>query len=90
MSLTLNLSKTQNINKYGEKTSELLSNIWLSFPLSRWLGNNSINSNYQMTSDSHGNTTHEVGVYGEAFDRQLYWDVRERLMKRAENIPPMH
>lgn len=78
MSLTLNLSKTQNINKYGEKTSELLSNIWLSFPLSRWLGNNSINSNYQMTSDSHGNTTHEVGVYGEAFDRQLYWDVRER------------
>lgn len=90
MSLTLNLSKTQNINKYGEKTSELLSNIWLSFPLSRWLGNNSINSNYQMTSDSHGNTTHEVGVYGEAFDRQLYWDVREVLMKRAENIPPMH
>ncbi len=90
MSLTLNLSKTQNINKYGEKTSELLSNIWLSFPLSRWLGNNSINSNYQMTSDSHGNTTHEVGVYGEAFDRQLYWDVRERFNERAENIPPMH
>ncbi|WP_016260910.1 F1 capsule-anchoring usher protein Caf1A, partial [Yersinia pestis] len=83
MSLTLNLSKTQNINKYGEKTSELLSNIWLSFPLSRWLGNNSINSNYQMTSDSHGNTTHEVGVYGEAFDRQLYWDVRERFNEKG-------
>ncbi|WP_157788809.1 fimbria/pilus outer membrane usher protein, partial [Yersinia pestis] len=71
------------INKYGEKTSELLSNIWLSFPLSRWLGNNSINSNYQMTSDSHGNTTHEVGVYGEAFDRQLYWDVRERFNEKG-------
>ncbi|NJZ74394.1 fimbria/pilus outer membrane usher protein [Escherichia coli] len=78
LSLNLNLSKTQQINKNGTKKNDRLVNLWMSFPLSRWLSNNSVNANYQMTSNSQGDTVHEFGVYGDAFDRQLHWDLRER------------
>lgn len=85
ISVNVSLSKRQNIDKQGNKTNDRLTNLWLSFPLGRWLNNNSINTNYQMTSDSHGSTIHEFGVYGDALDRQLHWDVRERYRENADN-----
>lgn len=83
MSLNINLSKTQNIDRSGKKTNDRLTSIWLSVPLGRWLSNSSIYGNYQMTSDSQGDAIHELGVYGDAFDRQLHWDIRERYKKNA-------
>lgn len=85
ISVNVSLSKRQNIDKKGNKTNDQLTNLWLSFPLGRWLSNNSINANYQMTSDSRGSNTHEFGMYGDAFDRQLHWDVRERYRENVDN-----
>ncbi|ELU5552975.1 fimbria/pilus outer membrane usher protein, partial [Salmonella enterica] len=45
-------------------------------PLSRWTGNN-VRASWQMTSPSQGGQTQQVGVNGEAFSRQLDWEVRQ-------------
>ncbi len=83
ISLNVNLSKTQNIDKNGKKTNDRLTSLWLSFPLSRWLSNSSVNASYQMTSDTQGDSMHEFGVYGDSFNRQLHWDLRERYRDNA-------
>ena len=85
ISLNVNLSKTQIIDKNGKKTNDRLTSLWLSFPLSRWLSNSSVNANYQMTSDTRGDSMHEFGVYGDAFNRQLHWDLRERYRDNASD-----
>ncbi|EAO9152914.1 fimbrial biogenesis outer membrane usher protein [Salmonella enterica] len=85
ISVNVSLSKAEHIYKNGEKKSDQLTNLWLSFPIGSWLNKNSINANYQMTSDSQGSTTHEFGVYGDVLDRQLRWDVRERYRESTDN-----
>ncbi|TGH25677.1 fimbrial biogenesis outer membrane usher protein [Escherichia coli] len=85
VSVNISLSKTQRIYENGIKKNDQLANLWLSFPIGRWLNNNSINANYQMTSDSQGSTVNEFGVYGDMLDRQLHWDVRERFRESTDN-----
>ena len=51
---------------------------WLSMPLDSLTGG-STRSSYQMVSATGRDTQHEFGLNGDGFDRQLNWDVRERL-----------
>ncbi|CAI1507047.1 fimbria/pilus outer membrane usher protein [Serratia ficaria] len=61
----------------GRHTDRELS-FWLSMPLDSLLGGNT-RSSYQMVSATGRDTQHEFGLNGEGFDRQLSWDIRERL-----------
>lgn len=77
VSLNLGWSQTKQINRLHDQRTNRLTSLWVSVPLDRWLGGNS-NASYQLLSASHGKSSNEVGLNGRAFDRQLYWDVRQR------------
>ncbi|ECW2408138.1 fimbrial biogenesis outer membrane usher protein [Salmonella enterica] len=85
VSVNINLSNIKNIDKSGSGKNDKLINFWMSLPFERWISNNSINANYQLTSDSHGESMHEFGVYGDAFERQLHWDIRERYRSKYQD-----
>ncbi|HGM5835951.1 TPA: fimbrial biogenesis outer membrane usher protein [Serratia marcescens] len=77
VSLTLGWTQTKQVNRDGDQRTDRQTSLWVSVPLDRWLGG-STNATYQLTSPSRGGDTHEVGLNGQSFNRQLYWDVRQR------------
>lgn len=78
VSMSLNWTQHDQVGSaLGAGQTERLVSLWLSMPVGRWLGGNSSVS-YQLTSPSKGSDNHELGVQGEAFERQLSWDVRQR------------
>ncbi|WP_262197506.1 fimbria/pilus outer membrane usher protein [Serratia ficaria] len=58
--------------------SEQEGSLWISVPLDRWTGGNAY-ATYQAQSNSDGRVRHEVGLTGNAFERQLDWNVRQQL-----------
>ncbi|MEB7742623.1 fimbria/pilus outer membrane usher protein, partial [Escherichia coli] len=90
ISWSVNWSQSRNTQMYyGVKDSRKENSIslWMSVPLSRWLGNpaNSIQATAQMQRSTGRDTRYEAGLNGRAFDRRLYWDVREQLAPGSEN-----
>lgn len=77
VSLTLGWTQTKQVSSYGDERNDRQTSLWVSVPLDRWLGGSTY-ATYQMMSPSHGGDTHEVGLNGQSFDRQLIWDVRQR------------
>ncbi|WP_392435862.1 fimbria/pilus outer membrane usher protein (plasmid) [Yersinia sp. HM-2024] len=77
ISLSLGWGQSKQIDVLGRKQTNRQTNIWVSMPLSQWLGGNA-NTTYQMTfSDRQGNSQ-EVGLNGRSIGRQLSWDIRQR------------
>ncbi len=83
ISWSLNLTQRQapvhryNDSGYDRKNEREVS-LWVSLPLDRWLGG-STRATYQMLNGSNRDTQHELGLNGDALDKQLRWDVRERM-----------
>lgn len=72
--VSLSLSWAQN--RRGSSNDQLLSTM-ISIPLSRWLGGNT-HTTWQITSPTSGRSTQQMGISGEAYDRQLNWNVMQR------------
>ncbi|HAI4889981.1 TPA: fimbria/pilus outer membrane usher protein [Escherichia coli] len=81
--LSVSWSRNRNAGGYYTRKSRMEDNIsmWISIPLGRWLGNtdNDISTTTQIQRSAGENTSYEVGMNGRAFDRRLYWDVRDRI-----------
>ncbi|EFS4908230.1 fimbria/pilus outer membrane usher protein [Escherichia coli] len=89
ISWSLNWSRNNNIGGYygGKEHTEDSITLWMNVPLGRWLGttDNSISATAQIQHAAGQDTLYEAGLNGRAFDRQLYWDIREQVSPRSEN-----
>ncbi|EKQ3378447.1 fimbria/pilus outer membrane usher protein [Escherichia coli] len=81
ISWTLNWTRNQNTNRGNFWRTEDNFSLWMSVPLRRWLGGteNNVRAMTQIQTASGGRTQYELGLNGRAFDRRLYWDVREQM-----------
>lgn len=84
ISWSLNWSRDLNTsghNGFRERTEDSVS-MWVSVPLSKWLGGerNNIQATAQMQRSTGQRTRYETGINGRAFDRRLYWDVRQQVV----------
>lgn len=52
------------------------ASLWVNIPLDRWFSGAS--ASYQMLSGPDGQVRHEAGLSGDAFARQLRWNVRQQ------------
>lgn len=77
VSLSLNATQNRTRNSGSKGQDNRLVNVMVSVPLDRWLGG-STRATYQMTSPSSGGNTQQVGLSGQAYDRQLQWNVNQR------------
>lgn len=84
MTVSLNWSENKNTDSGGNQRKDRVASLWLSVPLERWLGGGTTAS-YRYTTPSEGSDSHEMGLNGRAFDRRLYWDVRQRYRPDAVN-----
>jgi len=84
MTVSLNWSENKNTDSAGNQRNDRVASVWLSVPLERWLGGGT-NATYRWTTPSNSSDSHEVGLNGRAFNRQLYWDVRQRYRPDATN-----
>ncbi|EFJ5374883.1 fimbria/pilus outer membrane usher protein [Escherichia coli] len=89
ISWSLNWSRNNSVNGYyGSKgRTEDSINLWMSVPLGRWLGgkDSSISATAQMQHATDQDARYEAGLNGRAFDRRLYWDIREQVSPGNEN-----
>ncbi|EEJ0376240.1 fimbria/pilus outer membrane usher protein [Salmonella enterica subsp. enterica] len=69
----------------ADRRTEQSVNLWVSIPLERWMGGDSTNATYQMQTNSGQDTQYDVGLNGRAFDRRLYWDVRQQMVPGRES-----
>lgn len=78
LSVSLNWSHNQNTDRNGRVSEESLTSLYLSLPLNGWSSEAPVYATYQMNGQTHGDTTHELGMYGDTLNRRLHWDIRER------------
>lgn len=76
--LNLNWFRNQNTDRWGRQRNDTMTSVYVSLPLGGWASDSPVYASYQMNSRAHGDTSHELGLYGDALDRRLHWDVRER------------
>ncbi|ELJ5446130.1 fimbria/pilus outer membrane usher protein, partial [Salmonella enterica] len=82
--LSLNWARNRNTDRYGREQDETLTSLYVSVPFGG-VSDNQVYATYQMNSQSGGNTSHELGMYGDVLDRRLHWDVRERYRDGSGN-----
>ncbi|EAB8479667.1 capsule biosynthesis protein [Salmonella enterica subsp. enterica] len=75
---SLNWFRNQRTDRNGRQSGDSMTSLYLSLPLSGWASENPVYATYQMNTRAHGDTSHELGMYGDTPDRRLHWDVRER------------
>ncbi|EBV7178791.1 capsule biosynthesis protein, partial [Salmonella enterica subsp. enterica serovar Thompson] len=75
--LSLNWARNRNTDRNGREQDETLTSLYVSVPFGG-ASDNPVYATYQMNSQSGGDTSHELGAYGDVLDRRLHWDVRER------------
>ncbi|HAP0938286.1 TPA: AfaC-I/III family usher protein [Escherichia coli] len=89
ISLSVNWSRNRNSGGYygGWSRTEDSVSMWMSVPLGRWFGgtDNDISATAQMQRSTGQDTRYEAGLNGRAFDRRLYWDVREQMVPGSES-----
>ncbi len=83
--LNLGWSRNQNTDRHGRTKNDNLTSLYVSLPLSGWSSENPVYASYQMTSRAHGDTSHELGMYGDTLERRLHWDVREQYRNGVGN-----
>jgi P pilus assembly protein, porin PapC len=74
--LNINWSQNKQTNMSGYKSTDRIISASVTVPLDRWLGGSTY-ATYHITSPSGRPDTHEVGLNGQSFDRQLNWNVRQ-------------
>ncbi|MGQ8704272.1 fimbria/pilus outer membrane usher protein [Serratia marcescens] len=79
ISVSLGVSRNKQFNNSGEQRTDTVTSLYVSVPLDRWLSSagSSVSATYQLTS-AKDSDTQQVGLNGDAFDRQLNWDVQQR------------
>ncbi|EPD0212493.1 fimbria/pilus outer membrane usher protein, partial [Salmonella enterica] len=82
--LSLNWTQNRNTDRNGRQREDTLTSLYVSVPFGG-VSDNPAYATYQMNSQSHGDTSHELGAYGDVLDRRLHWDVRERYRDGAGN-----
>ncbi|EEN0657235.1 fimbria/pilus outer membrane usher protein [Salmonella enterica] len=82
---SLDWSRNQNTDRQGRTSTDNLTSLFLSLPLNGWSSPNPVYASYQMNDQSHGDTNHELGMYGDTLNRRLHWNVRERYRDGAGN-----
>ncbi|HFE7524013.1 TPA: fimbria/pilus outer membrane usher protein [Salmonella enterica subsp. enterica serovar Newport] len=76
--MSLNWSRNQISDRYGYQWNDTMTSLYVSLPLGSALSVNPVYATYQMNNRAHGDTAHELGMYGDVLDKRLHWDVRER------------
>ncbi|EHI7918879.1 fimbria/pilus outer membrane usher protein, partial [Salmonella enterica] len=82
--LSLNWARNRNTDRNGREQDETLTSLYVSVPFGG-ASDNPVYATYQMNSQSGGDTSHELGAYGDVLDRRLHWDVRERYRDGSGN-----
>lgn len=75
--LSLNWTRNRSTDRNGREREDTMTSLYVSVPFGG-ASDNPVYATYQMTSQSGGDAAHELGAYGDVFDRRLHWDVRER------------
>jgi len=81
MTLSLDWSLNQRGNRYRRNQ---ITSLWLSVPLSKWMGGNT-RASYRYTHASSGREIHSAGLNGDAFDQRLQWSVDQRYSPGKED-----
>ncbi|TBN97408.1 pilin outer membrane usher protein SafC [Salmonella enterica subsp. salamae serovar 13,22:z:-] len=88
ISWSFNWTRNRNTGWYYGRTgrTEDSVNLWMNIPLGRWLGrtDNDMSATAQIRRSAGQDTRYETGLNGRAFDRRLYWDVREEMSPGSE------
>ncbi|HGB4255282.1 TPA: fimbria/pilus outer membrane usher protein, partial [Salmonella enterica subsp. enterica serovar Virchow] len=71
--LSLNWARNRNTDRNGREQDETLTSLYVSVPFGG-ASDNPVYATYQMNSQSGGDTSHELGAYGDVLDRRLHWD----------------
>ncbi|HFK7188304.1 TPA: fimbria/pilus outer membrane usher protein [Serratia odorifera] len=80
-SLSLNWSQNSQRGDSVQQRTEQIASAMFSMPLDNWLGGNT-RASYQVNSSRSGES-YELGLNGQAFERQLSWDFRQRYRTAA-------
>lgn len=81
---TLSLNWSENNTDYYSTSSknkkENIFNVWMSVPIERLFGGsvNNINATANLQKSGDQKTQYELGLNGRAFNKQLYWDIRQQ------------
>lgn len=81
--MTMSLNWSLNQNGYRHRRNHITS-LWLSVPLSKWVGGNT-HASYRYTHSSSGRESHSAGLNGGAFDQRLQWSVDQRYAPGKED-----
>lgn len=81
MTLSLDWSLNQRGNRHRRNQ---ITSLWLSLPLSKWMGGNT-RASYRYTHASSGREIHSAGLNGDAFDQRLQWSVDQRYSPGKED-----
>ncbi|MDN0108838.1 fimbrial biogenesis outer membrane usher protein [Yersinia rochesterensis] len=76
VSFSLNVSQNRARLPSGEYRKDRRANLWMSIPLDIWGGDHA-RANWQLTSHPGGEQTQDIGLSGQAFDRQLDWGLSQ-------------
>ncbi|HGB5442308.1 TPA: fimbria/pilus outer membrane usher protein, partial [Salmonella enterica subsp. enterica serovar Virchow] len=68
--LSLNWARNRNTDRNGREQDETLTSLYVSVPFGG-ASDNPVYATYQMNSQSGGDTSHELGAYGDVLDRRL-------------------
>ncbi|HFE3855547.1 TPA: fimbria/pilus outer membrane usher protein, partial [Escherichia coli] len=87
LSLNWSQNKITDSSRSVKDKKENIFSFWVSIPLYRLLGNtsNNINATTQIQKYDNQKMQYEFGMNGRAFNRQLYWDISQRLAPGNEN-----
>jgi len=81
--MTLSLDWSLNQSGYRHRRNQITS-LWLSIPLSKWMGGNTRTS-YRYAHASSGREIHSAGLNGDALDQRLQWSVDQRYKPGKED-----
>lgn len=87
MLISANWSRNTRLATNGRRSQDSITSLWFSIPIGRWLGGN-VSADYQLTSASSGADTHSMGLYGDALNQKLHWDVHQQMYTGTENHQP--
>lgn len=81
MTLSLDWSLNHRGNRHHRNQ---ITSLWLSVPLSKWMGGNT-RASYRYTHALSGREIHSAGLNGDAFNQRLQWSVDQRYSQGKED-----
>lgn len=74
--ISVNFSQTQSLGDYAQKSTNHIVSLWISLPLSRWIGGKTY-VNYRWSDSSTGGQSHTIGLSGNNMNRSMYWSASQ-------------